>query len=495
MSAGLFCGIDIGTGSSKAALVDETGVVVASATSPHRTDNPLPGHWEHDALDVWWADVARLLAELAREADLRAVRGVCVSGIGPVALLTDADNVPVRPAILYGIDTRAGAEIDELTRRLGGDAIVATSGNPLTSQAIGPKLDWVRRNEPEVAARARRWFQASSWVAARLTGEYTMDHYSASASDPLYDLDRNSWWERAWAASAPTLEQPRLVWPGERIGVLLAAPAAELGLPEGIPVLAGTIDALAEAYSVGVREPGDLMLMYGSTMFFIQHTESKVRHPGLWTNTARVPRGYSAAAGMATSGLITNWVRDLTGADFPDLLAEARQAPAGSDGLVLLPYFAGERTPIVDPMASGVWLGMTLRHTRGHLYRSVLEGVGFGVRHNIETMAEAGARPRRLVAVGGGASVTLWPQIVSDVSGYPQDFPTIALGASYGDARMVADELGVDTAGWNPVRERLVPDLTHRERYDELYSVYRDAYVALRPQLHRLADHRRRNGG
>ncbi|WP_028924637.1 FGGY-family carbohydrate kinase [Pseudonocardia acaciae] len=483
---GLVCGLDIGTSSSKAVLVSEDGTVVASATVEHRTENPRPGFFEHGPEGVWWADVRSLLASL--RPGLGGVRALCVSGIGPVLLLTDADGRPLRPAILYGIDTRAEAEIGTLTELLGADRVAEAAGNPLTSQAIGPKLLWVRRHEPDVWSRARRWFQASSWVVHRLTGEYVMDRYSASAADPMYALDAHDWWDDAWRECAPgSLSRPRLLWPGERAGTVRADVAGELGLPAGIPVLAGTIDAMAEAYSVGLREPGDLMLMYGSTMFFIQHTAGRVRHPGLWTNAARVADGYSCAAGMATSGLVTNWLRELTGADYPALTAEAAEVPPGSEGLVLLPYFAGERTPIADPAASGVWIGLTLRHTRGHLYRSALEGVAYGVRHNLAAMTEAGAPPRRLLAVGGGATGALWPQIVSDVTGRPQDIPTLSVGACYGDARIAADALGVDTAAWNPVRLRLEPRPEHRERYDRLYQVYRNGYQALRSDLHDLA--------
>ncbi|PZG55550.1 sugar kinase [Spongiactinospora gelatinilytica] len=484
-------GIDVGTASSKAVLVAEDGTVVASATRPHETANPRPGYFEHDPEGVWWADTVALLRDLRERAGLSAVAGVCASGIGPVALLTDAAGRPLRPAILYGIDTRAGREIGELTARLGAERVAEAAGNPLTSQAVGPKLMWARRHEPETWARARRWYQASSWLVHRLTGEYVMDRYSASASDPMYALDAHDWWDPAWEAlrseGAPGLERPRLAAPGEVVGEVAPAAADTLGLPAGVPVLAGTIDALAEAYSVGVRDVGDMMVMYGSTMFFIQHAAAPARHPGLWNNASLTGRGFSVAAGMATSGLVTGWLRDLTGVGYAELAAEAERVAPGSDGLVLLPYFAGERTPVADPGARGVWAGLTLRHTRAHLYRSILEGVAFGVRHNIEAMAEAGADPARLVAVGGGATA-LWPRIVTDVTGRPQDLPSTTVGASYGDARLVADALGVDTSTWNPVKERLEPDPVPRDRYDELYGVYRRTYQALRTDLHLLAE-------
>ena len=229
------------------------------------------------------------------------------------------------------------------------------------------------------------------------------------------------------------------------------------------------------------------MVMYGSTMFLILTVARPTIHPGLWASSGRTPGTFSTAAGMATSGLVTTWLAGISGAEVGDLLAEAGRVPPGSDGLVLLPYFAGERTPVFDPEARGCWLGLTLRHGRGHLYRSVLEGVAYGVRHNLEAMREAGGRPERLVAVGGGTRGNLWVQIVSDVTGLAQDIPATTLGASYGDARMAADAGGVDTMAWNPVIERVEPDRATAGRYDELYGVYRRTYVALRADMHLLA--------
>jgi xylulokinase len=251
-------------------------------------------------------------------------------------------------------------------------------------------------------------------------------------------------------------------------------------------VLAGTIDALAEAYSAGCRDVGDTMLMYGSTLFMIQTVASPAAHDGLWALTGRTAETYSLAAGMSTAGLLVDWLAGVLGDDVAALVEQAAQVPAGSDGLVLLPYLAGERTPIFDPRTRGVWLGLTLRHGRGHLFRSALEAIALGIRHNLEAMAEAGAAPARLVAVGGGTRGGLLTQVTSDATGLPQDLPSLTIGASYGDARMAADALGVDTSGWNPVAERIEPEPAVAPLYDELYGVYRRAYPALRDELHRL---------
>ncbi|HEX9245990.1 MAG TPA: FGGY-family carbohydrate kinase [bacterium] len=482
----MFLGVDIGTSSSKAVLVSASGKVVASATRSHGVSTPRPEWFEHDADATWWGEARALIRELGGTAGVSVITAVGVSAIGPALLVSDDAGRPLRPAILYGIDTRAAAEIEELTARFGEATLMDVAGNRLTSQAVGPKLAWIRRHEPETWGKTRRWFLASGYLVFRLTGEYVADHYSASASSPLYDLRARTWWDEAWHEIAPAVRRPRLAWPGEVVGRVTPGAAADTGLPEGTPVIAGTIDALAEAYSAGCREVGDTMVMYGSTLFLIQTVTAPAPHPGLWAATGRTPATYSVAAGMATSGLITTWFADLVQTGVPALVEAAERIPPGSDGLVLLPYFAGERTPLFDPQARGCWMGLTLRHTRAHLYRSILEGVAYGARHNLETMAEAGGRPRRLFAVGGGTRGSLWTQIISDVTRLRQCVPTITVGASYGDAQMAADAAGVETGSWNPVAHVIEPDGSTGALYDRLYAIYLRAYPALRDDLHTL---------
>lgn len=493
----LLLGIDVGTSSSKAVVAGADGAVVATVERPHETSLPRPGWVEHDAETVWWADVVALLRELGAPL-LDRLAGVCVSGIGPCLLPLDADGTPLRPAILYGIDTRAGAEIEELTARYGADELLARGGSPLTSQAVGPKLVWLRRNEPEVWERTRRFAMASSFAVLRLTGEYVLDHHSASQCNPLYDLRAARWDDRLAAEIAPGLELPRLLWPGEAAGAVSAEAARRTGLPAGLPVAAGTIDAWAEALGAGVLDPGDTMLAYGTTMFVVHVAPDAAPDPALWLTTGVVPGTRTVAAGMATSGALTSWLRELAGGlPYEQLLAEAEAAPPGADGLVVLPYFAGERTPLFDADARGTVLGLTLRHGRGHLYRSLLEATAFGVRHNLESIERAGGRPRRLVAVGGGTRGGLWTQIVSDVTGREQDVPSSTIGASYGDAQLAAAAAGLADldAGWARVAETVRPREELRPLYDRLYGVYRRLYPATRELAHELAALQTTTGG
>lgn len=480
----MFLGIDIGTGSAKGVLVNHEGTVVREARRAHRTDNPRQGWFEHDAELVWWQDFVALSRELL-DGVRDPIEGVCCSGIGPALLVTDAQDVPLRPAILYGIDTRSAAQVEAMNERIGHDVLLARLGNPLSTQSVGPKLQWIREEEPDVWQRARRVYSAPSWLVRRLTGEYTLDRYSASASDPLYDMAARDYWDTMWEQLP--LERPRLVGPAELAGQVTANAAAITGIPQGTPVLGGAIDAMAEAYSVGCAAVGDTMVMYGSTLFLIQVVDEMIASDLLWATEGRTTETFSLAAGMATGGLVTTWLSEVLGRGFADLTEQAAKIQPGSDGLLLLPYFAGERTPIYDPLARGSWTGLTLSHTAGHLYRSALEGIAMGVRHNLEAMAASGAPSRRLVAVGGGTAQRVWTQIVSDVTGLPQDIPTLMVGAAYGDARMAADAAGADTSGWNPVAERLEPDPAATEIYDREFELYGAAYPAMADTMHALA--------
>jgi xylulokinase len=262
-----FLGVDIGTSSSKGVLVAADGTVLATATREHQVSRPGPGMVEMDA-SVWWEEFVSISRELNATGDTTVV-AVGLSGMGPCVLVTDSDNRPLRPAILYGVDSRATAQIARLAETLGSTAIVDRCGSALSTQAVGPKLWWLRDQEPEVYAASRRLFMPSSWLLYQLTGNYVLDYHSASQCTPMFDTTAEDWF-RPWCdVIAPELELPGLLWAGEVAGTIHAAAAAETTLPLGIPVITGTIDAWSEAVSVGATEVGDLMLMYGTTMFLI----------------------------------------------------------------------------------------------------------------------------------------------------------------------------------------------------------------------------------
>lgn len=493
-------GVDIGTGSSKAVLTTPAGTVVATAEREHRTANPRPGWFEHDAEGLWWADFAALVREILPE-NPREVAALATSGIGPVVLPVDAENTPLRPAILYGVDTRAsdicGPLEEELRGRFGLDeaGLLAKLGARLGSQAAGPKLLWLAEHEPEVWARTRRFMMANTYLVHRLTGEYVLDHHSASQVQPFYDLAAGGWDDALARDYLPNLELPRLVWPADIAGRVTPEAAALTGLPEGLPVAGGTIDAWAEAESVDAGRPGDLMLMYGSTMFFIGFTPERVVAPALWSTEGTRPGRPTLSGGMASSGSVTGWLRELTGAqDFARLVADAAEVPRGANGLLVLPYFAGERTPFADPQARGVIAGLTLAHTEADLYRAVLEATANAVRHNLEAFEAAGFTPTRVIGVGGGTKHPLWPGIVSDTTGATQILPETRIGASYGDAKFAAVAAGLAEVGaeWNTDHRVVEPDEDATRFYARRYPLYtrlRDSTLSV---SHELAEEQRR---
>jgi len=488
---GVFLGVDVGTSSTKGVLVDLAGTVLASTVREHEVSRPHPGWVEMDA-GVWWDEFVSISRELVATTD-EPVVAVGVSGMGPCVALADGDGVPLRPAILYGVDTRATEQIARLTRELGSREILSRGGSALSTQAAGPKVAWVADHEPEVFQKARKLFMPASWLAYRLTGAYVLDHQSASQCSPLYDSIAQEWYE-PWARPIlGGIELPALVWADAVVGGVTSVAAAGTGLPEGTPVVSGTIDAWTEAVSVGAQEAGDLMLMYGTTMFLVNTISERITIPELWGTVGAFEGTRNLAGGMATSGAITGWLRALVGSpDYPTLLAEAAASGAGAHGLLMLPYFAGERTPVADPDARGIIAGLTVEHTRGDLYRAALEATALGVRHNVEAIRAAGGTIERVVAVGGGTQGDLWLQVVSDVTGLIQEVRAVTIGASYGAAFLAARATGAaDIDTWNPVVRRVEPDASLAAGYDELYALYRELYPATAAVAHALAERQR----
>ena len=480
-----FLGIDIGTFESKGVLTDGDGRIVARAARPHRMLVPRPGWAEHRPEEDWWGDFVHLARTLVASAGIApaSVAGVAVSAIGPCMLPVDAAGSPLMNGVLYGVDARARAEIDLLEAEIGRETILARCGNALTSQAVGPKILWLRRNHPDLWARTARILTSTSFIVERLTGAAVIDHYTAANFAPLYDIAARDWCTDL-ADICGTDRLPRLCWSTEIAGQITPAAAAETGLAPGTPVTCGTIDAAAEAVSVGIDAPGDMMLMYGSTVFVIEVVDRRLSDPRLWHAPWLFPGQWAAMAGLATSGTLTHWLRDQIARDLPrdtafaTLTAEAEASPKGARGLIVLPYFSGERTPIHDPRARGVIFGLDLTHSRGDIYRAALEGIACATRHITETYAEAGAVPRRLRAVGGGTQNAPWLQATSDLTGLPQTLCAVTTGASFGDAFLAALATGhavpADIARWNPPAR--IVDPAPDPAYDRLWPLFRRLY-------------------
>lgn len=494
----LLMGIDVGTYSSKGVLVDLDGTVQKSVTIEHKMDIPRPGWAEQDADGIWWADTVELCRSLLNGDPYRGddVAALGVSAIGPCMLPLDKECRPLRPGILYGVDARATQEIQILNARLGTKTILEFSGMALSSQAVGPKILWFRNNEPDLWDQTSMITTASSYLVFRLTGKHVMDRHTASHYMPLMDIQTLEWSGRFASEIVSLRKLPCLGWSDELAGGVTQTTAEETGLQAGTPVAVGAVDALSEAISVGVSRPGDLMIMYGSTAFFILVLDEPVPDERVWTVAGAFRPQYNLAAGMATTGSLTRWFRDQLAKDlvedqaYAQLFHRVQKVPAGSGGLLVLPYFSGERTPINDPEARGVIAGLTLAHTRDHLFRAILEGVAYGIRHNFETFQKIGASIERIVAVGGGAQSEDWLQIVSDVAGVSQVVPSITIGASYGDAFLAGLAAGLvsrdDMDTWVKTERVVSPRPETRKVYEALYQDYLGLYQETKSIVHRL---------
>ena len=330
----LLLGIDIGTSSSKGVLVALDGRIIAEHSLPHGFEMPRPGWAEQDADAVWWHDFRMISRALIASAaiDPRRIAGVACSAIAPTMLPLDENYQPLRPAILYGIDTRAGAEIEDLTEQLGEAEIFRRTGHALSAQSVGPKVLWYRRNQPALFARTRKMVTAASYLVFRLTGQFVVDNYVAPYFTPFFDV-RQLAWHKDWVERICPLDWlPEARWSNEKAGVISVAAAAETGIPAGTPVAVGTADALAEAVAAGATSDGDLMVMYGTTLFLIQTTARFQPHRDLWASVHLQPGAAILAAGMSTSGALLSWFRDELGAEER---AQADDAPAQT----LTPYW------------------------------------------------------------------------------------------------------------------------------------------------------------
>ncbi|WP_108837183.1 FGGY-family carbohydrate kinase [Tateyamaria sp. Alg231-49] len=479
-------GIDIGTYETKGVLVDTNGVIHAQAARGHKMLVPQPGWAEHRPEEDWWGDFVFVAKALLADSgvDPSEIKAVACSAIGPCMLPVDENGAPLMNGVLYGVDGRAEAEVRELTDRIGEDTIIARCGNALTSQSVGPKILWLKRHRPDLFARTAHILTSTSFLVQRLTGEVVIDHYTAANFSPLYDVATQTWIDDLADDIVPLDKLPRLLWSNEVAGTITPAAAAETGLAVGTPVTAGTIDAAAEAFSVGVDQPGDMMMMYGSTIFIILRAQTQVADPRIWYAPWLFEGEHASMAGLATSGTLTHWFRDQLAPDldpataFPKLAEEAATSPPGANGLLMLPYFSGERTPIHDVNAKGAIFGLNLTHTRGDMYRALIEGIAHGTRHVTDTFAELGQSPARLLAVGGGTKNALWLQATSDITGIDQIVCEKTTGASYGDAFMAALAVGLveraDINQWNPVQQTITAHPT--DTYDRAHALFRKLY-------------------
>jgi xylulokinase len=489
-------GVDVGTTGSRAVAVDEGGAVVAARTAEYPLLTPRPQWTEQDPAEWWRAtrEVLRAVAASCREAAGEIV-GLGLTGQMHGSVFLDRDGEVIRPALLWN-DQRTGAQCEEITERVGAERLVEITGNPALTGFQAPKVVWLRDEEPANFARVARVLLPKDYVRYRLARELATD--AADASGTLFlDLRARSWSAEVLdALEIPAGWLPTVVEGPEATGGVTADVAAELGLPAGIPIAAGGGDNAAAAIGTAVTRDGLMSSSIGTSGVLFAHADGCAVDPSgrIHAFAHSVPGRYCLLAVTLSAGGSLRWWRDVTGVGYDELVAEAEGVPPGSEGLVFLPYLTGERTPHLDPRATGGFVGLTARHTRGHMTRALMEGVLFSLRDGIEIMRGLDVRPTQIRAIGGGATSELWLQLQADVYGTAVHRLAIEEGAAYGAALLGHVAAGtfadVDeaTAVVRTLEEVTEPDPKRVGAYEELYGVYRGLYGTLRADMHRLVD-------
>ena len=448
-----FMGIDVGTYESKGVLIDSDCRIICQASQKHGLENPQPGWYEHDAEEVWWKDVCKISLQLLEQSGLNPAEIECVglSALGCDCVPVDEECRPLCKAILYGIDSRAQEEIEEI-KACYGERFPQVFSHPLVSSSISPKILWIKNHLPDVYCKTYKFLTASSFLTAKMTGRYCIDKYLSGSFAPLYDENGVNEAECGLFCRPDQLAEITLAT--DIVGTVTPQAAACTGLLPGTKVLTGTGDSGAESVSCGVFTPGTIMIQLGSTCFFIYNTDRSSADSRIRPGPYLIPGTYCVAAGTNNGGTLTKWYRDQL---FPVLLAKeeaggenayaamakiAASAPAGSDGLFTLPYFAGECTPINDPQARGIIFGLHSRHTRAHLYRSALEGIGYSIAQHFDLLEQNQLPVKKIMAVGGGTKNPLWLQIIADMLDREILVPEVTIGACYGDAILCALSCG-----------------------------------------------------
>ena len=483
-------GIDSSTTATKAILVDETGAVVGVAASeyPFETPHPL---WSEQDPDLWWTATCRAIGEVLAGT---GVHGDDVSAVGLTGqmhglVLLDADGRPIRPSILWN-DQRTAEECDEIRARVGRERFIQITGNDALTGFTAPKILWVRNHEPKLYSSARHVLLPKDYIRLRLTGEYAMDR-AGGAGTVLFDLASRSWssellelldLDPAWFPS--TYEGTEVT------GTVTEAAAEATGLRLGTPVVAGGGDQAANAVGVGAVTEGVAALSLGTSgVVFVTSDTPQIEPEGrLHAFCHAVPGKWHLMGVMLSAAGSLRWIHDTIAPNEPvdEFVASAAAVSPGSDGLLFLPYLTGERTPHPDPHAKGAFVGLTVRHTRAHLVRSVLEGVAFGLRDALDLIRGAGIAVAELRASGGGTRSPLWRQILADALDAELTTVGTAEGAAYGAAVLAAVGAGwhggveAATDAWVTTTERTAPGES-AELYSELHRRYQDLYPALKP--------------
>jgi xylulokinase len=486
-------GLDVGTGGARAVAVDESGEVVAEASSEYPLASPRPGWTEQDPED-WWRGAREALGTVAGSVEDEVV-GLGLTGQMHGSVFLDSARKVIRPALLWN-DQRTYRQCEKITEDVGEERLIRVSGNPALTGFQAPKILWLRDEEPDNYARLDSVLLPKDYVRLGLTGERATDA-SDAAGTLLLDVKARDW----SAEILDALEIPLEWMPGvhegpEKTGEIDGRIAAELGLPPGLPVAAGGGDNAAAAVGVGVVTGGLLSSSVGTSGVLFAASEGFTPDPSgrVHAFCHAVPGEYHLMGVTLSAGGSLGWWRETLGRDYDELVREASQVPPGAEGLLFLPYLSGERTPHLDPRARGAFVGLTSRHGVAHMTRAIMEGVVFSLRDSLEIMRGLGVQVGEVRATGGGARSPLWRELQADVYGVPIHRTTADEGPAHGAALLGGVAAGVygnveEACAVVRLREEVTePDPERTGIYGELYEVYSSLYPSTRSAMHRLTE-------
>ena len=490
-------GIDVGTGGTRAVLIDRSGAIASSATCEHVPfASPGPGWAEQDPHDWWKATGSAIRAALA---NVPGANVVCVGLAGQMhgAVLLDQNNEVLRPALIW-CDQRTQPQCDWLNSKIGEQRIIELTCNPALTNFTLTKLLWVRDNEPQIWSRFRRVLLPKDYIRFRMTGEHAMDVAEASGTLML-DVTHRRWSEEMMrSVELPMSCLPKLFESPEVCARVSDAGAAHTGLKAGTPVVAGAGDQAGGAVGMGIVRAGAVSATIGTSgvVFAATDTPAMDAKGRVHTFCHAVPGRWHVMGVTQAAGQSLRWIRDLLQNSgtltYDQLTREAAKVPAGSEGVLWAPYLMGERTPHLDPNARGTLTGLLASHTRAHVVRAVLEGVAFSLKDTFSLFSEMKVPVNNVRLGGGGARSDLWRQIQADVYGYEVEILAAEEGAAYGGALLA----GVGAKWWNSVEQacdavvkvqtRVKPDAAAGPAMRKQYENYRLLYPALKPLFARM---------
>lgn len=500
-------GVDVGTSGIKTIIIDEQGHLIASAFEDIPMFTPHPNWAEQDPAD-WWRATVNTIHTALSSADINGdeVAGIGLAGQMHSSVMLDANNEVLRPSILW-CDTRTSAQCRWITETVGEENLVKWVSNPALEGFTAPKIIWVRDNEPEIYEKIKRVVLPKDYIRFKLTGEFAME-VSDAAGTLLFDVQHRKWSEEMMnALGLPSDIMPPVFESTEVCGAVTNEVATVTGLKAGTPVVGGGADNTCGAVGTGIVRPGRALASLGTSGVVFAHMEDVQVDPELRVHSFchSIPEKWYLMGVVLFAGGALQWLRNTIGdvemsaarmldTDPYELMTrQAERAPVGSEGLLFLPYLMGERTPHKDADAKGAYIGLSGRHGRPHLIRSVIEGITFAMRDSIEIMRSLGLSLSEIRATGGGARSTFWRQIQADVYGAEVVTINVDEGPAFGATMLAAVGTGVfshveeATDALVKIVTRTEPDKDSAVRYEDYYQAFRSMYPALKPGFDRLS--------